>query len=103
MVSWFNQDGVVDIWQLLQHFSLVGYECIHIVNICNKSPTNKTTKKSKRLTTFWKDYFKHCSIAHKTILVIINISSVTIRSTCFIISNVVLGSMIVVKYTSTGI
>jgi hypothetical protein len=59
----FNQDGVVDIWQ---HFSLVGYECIHIVNICNKSPTNKTKKKSKRLTTFWKDYFKHCSITHKT-------------------------------------
>jgi len=106
LIRWwlaFNQLCVVHIWQLLQHFSVLEYECLHIVSICNKSPTNKTKKKSKGLTKFWNDYFKHCSIVHKTMLVIINISSITITSACFIISNVVSGSTIVVKYPFIGI
>ncbi len=70
---------------------MLKYECLHIVNICNKSPTNKTKKNSKGLTISWKDYFKHCSIGHKTILA------------CFIISNVVLGFMIIIKYPFIGI
>ncbi len=37
------------------------------------------------------------------ILVIIDISSITITSACFIISNVVLDSMIVIKYPFIGI
>jgi hypothetical protein len=59
------------------------YECLHIVGSCDKSPINKTKIKLKGLILFWKYYFKCCSNAHKIILVIIDVSSITIKFVCF--------------------
>ncbi len=94
----FNYNGVVDAWQLLQHFFPSKYECSHIASSCDKSPTSKSKIESKGITSFWKDCLKCCLIAHKTILVIINISSITIKYACFNIYNVEVSSMIVIKY-----
>lgn len=80
------------IWQPLQTRSLFWRVYLHIVDNCGRSPTSRMILLSNGdQCLVWKACFRHCSIIHKTKLVIIDISSTIITFAFLIFYETLLG------------